>query len=405
MRMHLPPSLRYRRFAIFWVVLLFTWVGNSILIWALPWQINVFTRDPAALGAIGLIRLLPTILASLFAGLIADNFNRRNILLITQSVMGIVALLLGLLTLSGKIQLWHLYALIAINATAFAFDLPARYALTPNLVPRRVLANALGVEVVAFQIGSLVGPILNGWLINIYGQQWAYMGAAGFFMIVVLMLLAIGPVHQQNQSNEYTALDWSAIKNGVNFTFSHTLIFPSMLLDFIVTFLIRADALMPYIANEILNLSAAQYGWLTASPALGAAIAGITISQIRIFRHQGKILLGTAVLIGMCATIFGLSRSFALSLAMLIIIGAADSIGSIVRSAIRQIHTNDALRGRMISVNQIFFMGGPYLGEMKSGYLGALIGVPQAIAIGGVVCVVSVGWIARKMPILTSYDA
>ena len=127
--MQIPPSLRYRRFAIFWVVLLFTCTGNRILLWALPWQINQFTQDPAALGAIGLIRLVPTIFASLFAGLAADTFNRRNILLVTQSMMGIVALALGLLTLSGRIQLWHIYTLLAVNATAVAFDLPARYSL------------------------------------------------------------------------------------------------------------------------------------------------------------------------------------------------------------------------------------------------------------------------------------
>jgi MFS family permease len=199
-------------------------------------------------------------------------------------------------------------------------------------------------------------------------------------------------------------MDWRAIKNGITFTFQHALIFPSMLLDFLATLLIRADALMPYIANEILGLNAAQYGWLTAGPAIGAAIASITLSQIRQIRQRGKLLFGTTAVIGISATIFGLSRTFHLSLAMMIIIGACDAIGSIVRSAIRQIHTNDAMRGRMTSVNQIFFMGGPYLGDVKSGYLGVLIGVPQAIALGGVACVAAVGWIAQKWPKLRQYD-
>jgi MFS family permease len=403
--MHLPPSLRYRRFALFWVILLCTGIGNRMLLWALPWQINQLTQSPAALGAIGIIRLIPTIFASLFAGLVADTFNRRKIMLVTQSVMGLVALTLGLLTLSGRIQLWHIYGLLAINATAFAFDLPARYSLTPNLVPIKVLANALGVEVIAFQIGSLAGPLLNGWLINLFGQQSSYLVSAGFFTVVLVLLAAIGPVQQQKPANERGGMDWGAIKNGITFTFQHALIFPSMLLDFMATLLIRADALMPYIASDILGLNAAQYGWLTAAPAMGAAIAGITLSQVRQIRHQGKLLLGVTVVIGISATIFGLSRAFSLSLAMLMIIGASDAVSSIVRSAIRQIHTHDALRGRMISVNQIFFIGGPYLGDVKSGYLGALIGVPQAIAIGGVACLASVGWIARKWPALRQYDA
>lgn len=402
--MHLPPSLRHRRFALFWVVLLLTWIGNRILLWALPWQINQLTASPAALGTIGLIRLIPTIFASLFAGLAADTFNRRKIMFVTQGVMGLVALSLGTLTLSGVIQLWHIYGLLAINATAFAFDLPARYSLTPNLVPVKVLANALGVEVIAFQIGSLAGPLLNGWLINLFGQPSAYLVSAGFFGIVLVLLVAIGPVHQDKLSHQQRGMDWGAIKKGIHFTFQHALIFPSMLIDFMATLLIRADALMPYIADEILGLNAAQYGWLTAAPAIGAAAAGIAISQIRQIRRRGVLLLGVTGVIGISAVIFGVSRFFPLSLAVLMIIGAADAVSTIVRSAIRQIHTDDILRGRMTSVNQIFFMGGPYLGDVKSGYLGVLIGVPQAIAIGGAACLVSVGWIARKWPALRAYD-
>ena len=177
-----------------------------------------------------------------------------------------------------------------------------------------------------------------------------------------------------------------------------------MLLDFLATLLTRADSLMPYFARDILGLNAAQYGWLSAASAMGASAAAFTLTQVRQIRHQGVLLLGSVAVIGVAGVIFGTSRIFPLSMLALILAGAADSVSSIIRSTIRQLNTPDKLRGRMTSVNQIFFMGGPYLGDVKNGFLGGVIGVPVAIALGGVVCVVSVGWMARQWPGLRRYD-
>jgi len=178
-----------------------------------------------------------------------------------------------------------------------------------------------------------------------------------------------------------------------------------MLLDFLATLLTRADSLMPYFARDILGLNAAQYGWLSAASAMGASAAALTLTQVRQIRRQGALLLGSVGMIGAAAVIFGNSRSFPLSLLALILAGASDSVSSIIRNTIRQLNTPDKLRGRMTSVNQIFFMGGPYLGDVKNGFLGTTpIGVPLAVALGGVVCVASVGWVARKWPGLRRYD-
>lgn len=402
--MQIPPSLRHRQFAVFWTGMIFAWIANQVLIWAIPWHIREFTDNPLALGAIGLIRLIPTIFASLFAGIIADKFSRRKVVFVTQGAMGLVALSLAILTYSGKIELWLVYVLLFIQATAYVFDLPSRYSITPNIVPVKVLPNALSVEFIAVQIGGLVGPVLSGSLMNRFGQPAAYLASAALFSMMLIALVLMGKVAQEKMQNSVPGIDWAAIKEGVIFTFKHPLILPSMLLDFLATLLTRADSLMPYFARDILGLNAAQYGWLSAASAMGASTAGITLTQVRRFRHQGKILLVTGVLIGLAAVIFGTSRSFPLSMAALILAGAADSVSSIIRSAIRQLNTPDKLRGRMTSVNQIFFMGGPYLGDVKNGFLGGLIGVPLAVALGGVLCVGSVGWIAHRWPDLRRYD-
>ena len=245
--MQIPPALRHRQFATFWAGMIFSWIATQVLIWAIPWHIRTFTDNPLALGAVGLIRLVPTVLVSLFAGVIADKFNRRKVVFVTQSTMGIVALLLAILTFTGKIELWLVYILLAMQATAYIFDLPARYSITPNIVPSEVLSNALSVEFIAIQIGGLVGPILSGTLINRFGQPAAYLASAILFSLMLIILLLMGSVPQERLVNQRPGIDWAAIKEGVTFTFKHPLIFPSMLLDFLAPLLTRADSLMPYL--------------------------------------------------------------------------------------------------------------------------------------------------------------
>lgn len=402
--MKFPPSLRHRQFVIFWTGMIFAWIANQILIWTIPWHIRTFTDSPLALGAVGLIRLVPTVLASLFAGVIADKFNRRKVVFITQGTMGFVALILAILSFTGKIDLWLIYLLLVLQATAFVFDLPARYSITPNIVPGEILPNALSLEFIAIQIGGLVGPVLSGALMNQFGQPAAYLASAILFSVMLIALLLMGRVPQEKLEGHRPGIDWVSIREGVIFTFKHPLIFPSMLLDFLATLLTRADSLMPYFARDILGLNAAQYGWLSAASAMGASAAAFTLTQVRQIRHQGVLLLGSVAVIGVAGVIFGTSRIFPLSMLALILAGAADSVSSIIRSTIRQLNTPDKLRGRMTSVNQIFFMGGPYLGDVKNGFLGGVIGVPVAIALGGVVCVASVGWVARQWPGLRRYD-
>jgi MFS family permease len=403
--MKIPPSLRHRQFVIFWMGTIIGWIGNQVLVWAIPWHIRNFTDNPLALGAIGLIRLAPTILFSLFAGVIADSFNRRKVVFITQSLMASTAFVFGVLTLSGVIKLWHIYILLAVHATTFIFDLPARYSITPNLVPGRELPNALSVEFIGVQLGSLIGPILCGNLMNHFGQSTAYFASASLFGFILAALLLLGHVPQITLKQTSTGIDWSSIKDGIKFTLRHPLIFPGMLLDFLATLLTRADSLMPFFARDILGLNAVQYGWLSSASAMGAVTAGLTLSQLRTIRRQGTTLVSAIILIGLGAVVFGISRSFPLSMAALTLVGASDSVSSIIRSSIRQQHTSDSLRGRMTSVNQIFFMGGPYLGDVKSGFLGGIIGVPLAISLGGLASILSAAWIARKWPKLWAYDA
>ena len=165
MAFRLPPSLRHRRYRLLWIGLLISIAGTQMQIWALFWHIRTLTDQPIALGGIGLARILPIFLFSLIGGALADATNRRKILLITQSVMALSALGLAILTFSGRISLWHIYLITAIQAVAVAFDTPSRQSLVPNLVPARDLPNAFSMSSLAMHIGSIVGPALSGLVI------------------------------------------------------------------------------------------------------------------------------------------------------------------------------------------------------------------------------------------------
>jgi len=372
-------------------------------IWALFWHIRTLTEEPIALGGIGLPRILPIIIFSLIGGVIADSFNRTKILFFTQGSAAILALALGLLTQFGQITIWHIYLLTAIQAVAIAFDGPARQALVPNLVPAKDLPNAFSMTSIAWQTGSILGPALTGFTIAFGGQQAVYYINAISYLAVIIALILIGNV-PQTKTDRIAGVSWSSIKEGVHFIVNKTIILSTMLLDFFATFFASANTLMPIVARDILKVGVVEYGWLSAAPSVGAVIAALVISQIHELRRQGPLFLGSVVIFGLATVVFGLSTSIVLAWGALAVTGAADSVSTIIRNTIRQLQTPDYLRGRMTSVNQIFFQGGPQLGEVEAGVVAQLFGAPFAIISGGIGCIVGMALIIRKWPFLLTYD-
>ena len=400
---HVPPSLKNRRFFYLWSGQLLSIAGTQMQLWALFWHIRTLTEEPIALGGIGLARILPIIIFSLISGVIADSFNRTKILFITQSCAALLALVLGLLTQFGQITIWHIYLLTALQAVAIAFDGPARQALVPNLVPAKDLPNAFSMTSIAWQTGSILGPALTGFTIAFGGQQAVYYINAISYLAVILALILIGNV-PQTKTDRIAGVSWSSIKEGIHFIVNKPIILSTMLLDFVATFFASANTLMPIVARDILKVGVMEYGWLSAAPSVGAVIAALVLSQIHELRRQGPLFLGSAVVFGLATVIFGLSTSLVLAWGALAVTGAADSVSTIIRNTIRQLQTPDYLRGRMTSVNQIFFQGGPQLGEVEAGVVAQLFGAPFAIISGGIGCIVGMVLIIRKWPLLLTYD-
>ena len=403
MNLHIPPALKHRRVFYLWVGQLISIAGTPMQIWALFLDIRTITDQPIALGGIGLARIFPVIIFSLIGGAVADSYNRRNVMFITQTAAALLALTLGLLTQFGHVTLWIIYAITALQAIAIAFDGPSRQALVPNLVPAEDLPNAFSLTSIAFQAGAVIGPALSGVIIALGGQQAVYYINAASFAAVLIALVLIGDVPQKI-SERVNGISLTAIREGIHFIVNRPIILSTMLLDFVATFFASANTLMPIIARDILKVGVVQYGWLSAAQSVGAVSAALVISQIREIRRQGLLFLSSVIVFGGATIAFGLSSSFILAWIALVITGAADSVSTIIRNTIRQLQTPDHIRGRMTSINQIFFQGGPQLGEIEAGAVAQLFGAPFAIISGGIGCVLGLGLIIRKWPQLTSYN-
>jgi MFS family permease len=404
MKLQIPPALRHPRYLYLWLGLMVSIAGSQMQVAALHWHIRTLTGepDPLALGGIGLARILPVIIFSFLGGPVADTFNRRRILFITQSVMAFTALLLAYLTYTGQITIWYIYLLTALQAAAVAFDGPARQAMVPNLVPAKDLPSAFSMSSIAMNAGSIVGPALAGVVIATLGQEYTYFFNAISFLAVILALIIMGPVYQD--AHKAPGVSLRAMLDGVHFIIHRPVILSSMLLDFAATFFASANTMMPIVAKDILKVGEIGFGWLSSAQSIGSVAAGVIVSQISKLRKQGPTLLVAVISFGLATILFGLAGSFGLAMLALILIGAADAVSTIIRNTIRQLQTPDHIRGRMTSVNQVFFQGGPQLGEVEAGIVATLFGVPFAIISGGVGCILGTFLIVRKWPQLTSYN-
>lgn len=400
--LHIPPALHHKRFAYLWLGLMISIAGSQMQVAALHWHVRELTEEPFALGAIGLARILPILIFSLFGGAVADRVNRRNLVLVSQVGEAIVAALLAYLTFQGQVSLWHIYGLTALQAMVMALGGPARQALVPNLVPAKDLPSAFSLTSIAFNAGTIAGPALAGIVIARYGQGYTYLINAISFLALIGALIAMGPIVQELPKQRTSSLE--AIREGIKFIWNHQIIKATMITDFFATFFASANTLMPIIARDVLHVGVEAYGWLSSAGSIGAVTASLIMSQIRDIRRQGPLFLGSVMVFGAATVFFGMAPTFSLAMLALILIGAADAVSTVIRNTIRQLSTPDNMRGRMTSINQIFFQGGPQLGEVEAGLAAQFFGAPFAIVSGGIGCILAALLIMRKWPMLKEYD-
>jgi len=404
------PALAHRNFRLLWIGLIISMTGSLMQNAAILWHVSLLVspeRKALALGMVGLVRVVPVVFFSMLSGVVADVWDRRKLMLLTQSAATVVATILAILTYRGLTQLWPVYLLSALGAAAGSFDLPARQALVPMLVPRKHLPNAISLNSIMFQAASVIGPSIGGLLIGSAGLIWVYvLNAVSFLFVISALLMMRGvPKRSEEAGERKNEISWSAAKEGLRFVFRSPLIRSTMFLDFLATFFASATTLLPIFAQDILRVGPKGYGWLYAAPAVGALITSMIIAPFtdRI-RHRGLVLLYSVGLYGLANVVFGMSRSFWLTFFCLAIIGVSDTVSTIIRNIIRQLETPDHMRGRMTGVNMVFFMGGPQLGELEAGLVANWFGAPISVITGGLGCLAATGWIWAKTSSLRRYD-
>ena len=399
-------ALRHRNFRLLWLGQLISFSGSMMQNAAILWHVSLLVPDDKkglALGMVGLVRVLPILGFSLLSGVVADAMDRRRLMLFTQVGMALSAAALAAIAFLGVKSLWPIYLLAALGTSFGSFDGPARNALIPSLVPREHLPNALGMNTIMFQLASVLGPSLGGVVIATLGVPWVYLLNALSFLVVIWALIAMRGVPQRS-AQERAELSLKAAADGLRFVFKNPLIRSTMLLDFFATFFSSATALLPIFAQDILHVGAHGYGWLYAAPAVGAILTGVVLVRwVEYIKRRGAVLLWAVVVYGLATVGFGLSRWFWLTFFFLAVTGAADMVSAVLRNIVRQLATPDHLRGRMTSVNMVFFLGGPQLGEMEAGLVAQGFGAPVSVISGGVACLAATGWMAAATPDLRRY--
>lgn len=393
--------LRHRDFRLMWMSIFISRIGAEMQLVAVNWQIYTLTHSPLSLGIIGLARFIPVILASPLSGVASDRYSRTKIMLTAQVSLMIISLIMAVTTLTGHMTPLLVYLCIGLAALMYSFDTPSRQSVYPFLVPRDEFMQAISLNNIMFQSAMILGPSLAGFAIAYLGLGWIYAITALCFIAVIATLLTIPPFRA---AGDRTTPFLTSFLNGLRYVKRSPLIWSTMLLDFFATFFGSAMTLMPIFAKDIFNVGPQGLGLLYAAPSVGAVTAGLVFSSIGTVGRQGIILVTSVVVYGAATVLFGLSRIFPLSLFFLFFVGAGDMVSSIIRNTMRQLTTPDHVRGRMVSINMIFYLGGPQLGEVESGVLATLVGTPMTVTIGGIATVAATLILSRIVPKLRKYD-
>jgi MFS family permease len=375
-------ALRHRDFSIYWSGSVVSQVGSQFTTVAMAWQIYELTNSPLQLGLLGLARGAPMLVLLLFGGMLADAMNRRHLMMVTQIGQMFVSASLAVMTLLGRISPPVLYTASLFLALFSSLEQPARTAIIPNLVPRDDLSNALALSGTQRHVATIVGPSLAGLLLARSGPTLCYAVDAISWLAMLATLAMMRPLSQV--AGGRGAVSKRALREGVEFVWTHPVILSMMALDFGQNFFGSGRALLPVYARDILGVGPQGLGLLYSATSAGALVMGVVMSVRRPVQRPGVWVLVSVSIYGVFTTLFGVSRFFWLSFLMLAGAGAANTVSFVLRNTINQLVTPDDIRGRVTSVNSMFTNTGPQLGQFEAGALAAAIGPVGATALGGV---------------------
>jgi len=370
-------------------------LGEQMLSVAVGWELYERTGDAFALGLVGFVQVLPVILLVMVSGHVADRFNRRRIVVITQLLLGTCSLGLAVLSASqGSLVL--VYLCLLFIGVARAFNNPAASTLLPQTVPPDRFTSAATWSSSAWQLAAVLGPALGGLMIGLFKN------AAVVFLIDALAAATFAFLVLQIRGRQIATskedASFKALVAGFSFVRNSKVILAAITLDMFAVLFGGATALLPVYAKDILQVGPEGLGWLRTAPSIGAMVMVLLIAYLPPFKRAGKTLLWAVVGFGVATIIFGLSQSFGLSLLMLALLGAFDNISVVIRSTLLLALTPDEMRGRVSAVNSVFIGMSNELGAFESGVAAALVGPVLAVVSGGIGTILVVLWVVGQWP-------
>ena len=379
-RLHDPyAAFRVREYRLYMLGWLIALVGTRIQSVAVGWEIYERTGQALALGYVGLVQALPIMILALPAGFIADRFNRRRV--VNFSLLGMTVTSLGLAALSfWRGPIGWLYFVLFLDATAVTLGRPARVALLPRIVPRELFQNAVTWNTSLIQISSVLGPALGGFIIAAYVPAAYLVCAAGSLAFLVTLAL----IRFRNPTQPPEPVSARTLLAGLRFVWRTKLILASITLDMFAVLLGGAIFLLPIFATDIMHVGARGFGWLNAAPAAGAFCMAILMAHRPPMRRAGRALLIAVAGFGLATIVFGFSRVYWLSLAMLFLTGAFDNVSMVVRHTLIQLRTPDQMRGRVSAVNGVFIGASNELGGLESGVVAHYFSPLISVVSGGI---------------------
>jgi len=388
-------ALRHRDYRLLLIGRFITSFGNEMLTFTISWELWLRTQSAFALGMVGLVQVIPVILLSLPAGHIADQYNRKRIVIITELAIALCVLGLGWLSYTEG-SLYLVYFLLFGIGTARAFNDPAASTLIPETVPPNLFASAATWNTSVWHFASITGPALAGVLIGFFNAVTFIYLFAAFVAIVFVILLFM--IQGRKLALAEKSATWSSLKEGFRFMRDTKVILAAITLDMFAVLFGGAVALLPIYATDILKVGAQGMGVMRAAPSIGAFIMAFVIAHVPPMKSAGKTLLFAVTGFGLATIIFGVSTSFILSVAMLGLLGGLDNISVVIRGTLLLTQTPDHMRGRISAVNGIFIGISNELGAFESGFAASLLGPIGAVVLGGIGTIVVVLTIARLFP-------
>ena len=358
---------------------------------AVGWQVYEITHRPLDLGLVGLAQFLPSILLFLVSGHAADRFNRRRLLIVCYCGFAVCFSLLLLITFQRAPNVAPIYAVLVVLGVVRSFNGPASRVMLPQIVPEKDFANAVAWASSVFQAATILGPVLGGLIYAAFhGPRAVYVSS---FVLAIIATSLVSRVRTNEAERERPSADLSTVFAGFRYIWREKLILGAISLDLFAVLLGGAVALLPVYAKEILETGPWGLGILRSAPGVGAALMAVAIAHRPLKKHAGATMLWCVAGFGLFTILFGVSRSFALSIIALFLVGATDMVSVIVRATLIQIATPDEMRGRVNAVDMIFIGASNELGQFESGITAQWFGSVPAVILGGVGAVlVTAAW-------------